>query len=328
MYQLDVKDRKILSQLDINARQSNAEIGKKVRLSKEVVKYRIDNLINNGVIIRFHTVINYFKLGVQKHKLYLQLQNVDDEKIEEIVNYFHNHKKTEWLVQTTGKWDMIIGFLVNNINELDDEITIFMNKYHNYIRNKAITITLNLVHHVREYLSPEKQGKYETVYHTTKDKKEAIDDLDTELLRLLANNARMQVTEIAKRLKTTARIIQYRIRQLEQKEIILAYKLHLDPRAIGNIFCKAIFTMSSMTKDQLDKFISYSSGIKEAVWPQKVIGNWDFELDLEVEDYEAFQRILSDIKNHFSNIIQQTEFCITSKEYKLDLFPNAYPTYN
>jgi len=34
---LDLKDRKILYQLDLNPRQSNAEIGKKVRLSKEVV---------------------------------------------------------------------------------------------------------------------------------------------------------------------------------------------------------------------------------------------------------------------------------------------------
>ena len=41
---LGVKDMKILTELDKNARQSNNQIGKKVRLSKEVVKYRIDKM--------------------------------------------------------------------------------------------------------------------------------------------------------------------------------------------------------------------------------------------------------------------------------------------
>ena len=39
MEQVDLKDRKILYELDLNCRQSNAQIGKKVGLSKEVVTY-------------------------------------------------------------------------------------------------------------------------------------------------------------------------------------------------------------------------------------------------------------------------------------------------
>ena len=41
---IDTKDRKILNELDFNARQSNSEIARKVGLSKEVVNYRIRNL--------------------------------------------------------------------------------------------------------------------------------------------------------------------------------------------------------------------------------------------------------------------------------------------
>ena len=45
---LDLKDRKILYQLDLNARQSNAEIAKKTRLSKDAVGYRIKKLEEQG----------------------------------------------------------------------------------------------------------------------------------------------------------------------------------------------------------------------------------------------------------------------------------------
>ena len=320
---LDVKNMKILAELDENARQSNSQIGKKVGLSKEVVKYRIDKMIEQGVIIRFHTVINYFKLGIMKFKLYLRLTNVSKEKIEEIAKYFCKHKKTEWVVITTGKWDIIAGFLVPNVNEFDDEVQTVLNKYSSYIQEKAVTTTLYLVHHERGFLR--KSNFSSVVYHTTKDRQEKIDVVDKEIIKILANNARMPITEIANKLKTTPRTIQYRIKQLEKKNIFLAYKVHLDPRAMSRIFCKAIIYMANVTQEKLKRFIDSVSAIPEAVWPQKVMGTWDFEIDCEVEDYDKFQNIILSLKEKFPNIIKNHEFCIVSKEFKLDLYPGAYP---
>ena len=40
---LDLKDKKILEQLDLNSRQSNSQIAKKVGLSKDAIGYRIKN---------------------------------------------------------------------------------------------------------------------------------------------------------------------------------------------------------------------------------------------------------------------------------------------
>ena len=81
---LDSKDMKILSELDKNARQPNSSIGRKVRLSKEVVKYRIDRMLKNGIIVRFYTLTNYFKLGISKYKLYLSLREASGHRTEEM----------------------------------------------------------------------------------------------------------------------------------------------------------------------------------------------------------------------------------------------------
>ncbi|MDO8517221.1 MAG: Lrp/AsnC family transcriptional regulator [Nanoarchaeota archaeon] len=318
---LDTKDLRILAELDKNARQSNRKIGKKVGLSKEVVKYRIDKLIENKIIVRFHTITNYFKLGIMKFKLYLRLTNINKKKIEEIANYFKNNKTTEWDVFCTGRWDIIIGFLVHNVNEFDDEIQNVMNKYSKYIQEKAVTTTLHLVHQERGFLG---KGKNPPIFHTLKDKKEDIDNIDLEILKILANNARMPIIDIAEIIKTTPRIVQYKIKQLEKKGIILAYKAHLNPKQIDRIFCKAILYLTNLTQEKEKKFISYASSIPDVVWPQKVLGDWDFELDCEVESYDHFQNILLDLKEKFPEIIKDYEFCIVSEEYKLDFFPGAY----
>lgn len=323
-YILDSRDLKILAELDKNARQSNNQIGKKMRMSKEVVKYRIDRMIEAGIIVKFYTIVNYFKLGTYKFKLYLRFTNVNKEKIEEIGNYFLKHHKTEWDVSCSGRWDMNVGFLVHNVNEFDDEVQKVMDKFSKYIQEKAVTTTLYLVHNVRGFLGTKRS---EVVYHTPKDPKEEIDELDEEILRILANNARMPVTEIAERLKTTPRIIQYKMKEMERKNVILAYKAHLEPRAMDRIFCKAILYLTNVTQERLNDFIEYASSIKDVVWPMKVMGAWDFELDCEVPNYDKFQEIILDLKEKFPDIIKNHEFFIVSKEFKLDFYPNCYPRF-
>jgi len=320
-FKIDAKDMKILAELDKNAKQSNNQIGRKVRLSKEVVKYRIDKMRESGIIVKFYTITNYFKLGLSKFKLYLRFTNANKEKIEEIANYFCKHKKTEWDVICTGRWDLIAGFIVKNANEFDDEVQIVLNRYSKYIQEKAVTTTLYLVHHERGFLE-NKPSK--AVYHTSKDKQEKIDKTDEEIIKILANNARMPITEIAEKLKKTPRIVQYRIKELEKKGIILAYKAHLNPKVMDRIFCKAILYLTNVNQERLNEFIEYTSSIPDVVWPQKVMGSWDFEVDCEVESYDRFQEIILDLKEKFPGMIKNHEFCILSKEFKLDFYPGAY----
>lgn len=324
-YSLDRKDKRILIELDVDARQSYHQIARKAGLSKEVVKYRIDRLIKNQTILRFHTVINYFKLGLVKFKLYLRLTNTNKEKLEEIAHYFHKHSRTEWVALTTGRWDLIVGFLVHNINEFDQEVQQVLNLFSTYIQEKYVTTTLYLSHETRGFLGKNHNFKrIKIVYHSSQDQQEKIDQIDEEILRLLANNARFSVTEIAKKLKLTPRIIQYRMKELEKKKIILAYKVHLNPKMLGRIFCKALIYLSTTTEKRLNSFLTYTSSLPEAIWPQRVMGNWDFELDMELENYDAFQNILFELKEKFPDVIKNHKFCIVSKEFKLDLYPHSY----
>jgi DNA-binding Lrp family transcriptional regulator len=83
MLKIDLKDRKILYQLDINSRQSYSQIAKKVGLSKTVLVYRINRLKEKGVIRKFYTELQDFIIctSIQhqrlKKKLLIILQIID-----------------------------------------------------------------------------------------------------------------------------------------------------------------------------------------------------------------------------------------------------------
>ena len=84
---LDLLDRKIIYQLDLNARQSNAQIAKKVRTSKEVVNYRIKRLEKDGYISGYHTIINFWKLGYQTIRIYLKFIDISPENKKKLIDF-------------------------------------------------------------------------------------------------------------------------------------------------------------------------------------------------------------------------------------------------
>lgn len=100
---LDEKDRKILVELDKNARQTDSEISKKVGTSKQVVNYRIKNLLEEGIITNFYTIINVGKLGLNSYYVFLQFENINKEQEKNLLKRINFLDYVGWLVSGTGR---------------------------------------------------------------------------------------------------------------------------------------------------------------------------------------------------------------------------------
>ena len=115
---LDLKDRKILYELDNNSRQSYAKIGKKTGLSKDTVLYRVNRLIENGVITKFYTRIDSFKLGYNTIRFYLIFQNTTKDIEKQIIDYFTKENKyILFCGSIEGRFDLVVNVWVKNFNE-------------------------------------------------------------------------------------------------------------------------------------------------------------------------------------------------------------------
>src|SRR3989344_1480190 len=138
MEKLDLKDRKILYQLDLDARQSDSHIAKKVKLSRDAVKYRINKLLEKGFINYFMTVLNSMKLGFNWYRTFFKFQNLTVEKEEEIIGWLRD--KASWITKVEGIWDLNTGIFVKDVYEYRDIINKILSALLKNARMKTIDI--------------------------------------------------------------------------------------------------------------------------------------------------------------------------------------------
>ena len=149
---LDIKDKKIFHQLDLNARQSNSKIAKKIRLSKDVVNYRIKRLEKLGLISGYYTIIDFSRLGYLSLRVYLKLIDITPTKEKEIINFLTNHKKVFFLAKIDGPFDLAFGTWIKEIYEFEDFYLNFKKKFKQYIDQEQISVFTKAHHFHRAYL--------------------------------------------------------------------------------------------------------------------------------------------------------------------------------
>ncbi len=62
---------------------------------------------------------------------------------------------------------------------------------------------------------------------------QGLDDLDLEILRILQDNARTPLSEVAKRVGAPEATVRYRVRRMEEAGVIRGYHALLDPAGAG-----------------------------------------------------------------------------------------------
>ena len=315
MINLDLKDRKILYELDLNSRRSFNEIAKKVGLSKDSVIYRIENLKKEGIIQRYHTIIDTSKLGFISFRLYLKFQNTTENREQEIINWLKAQKNITWLVSMEGEYDLGMWILVQNTGEMGIFWKNLLRKYGNYIESRFLTI-FNKVSYFPKVFLLDKKDNSDAFVFISDSKTDAIDEKDWKILRLLAEDARISIVDLSGKLKMTPKTILKRMRILEERKIILGYKTMFDLEKIGYQYFKLFIRLHNLDgkKDLgIRNFIKKHPNI---IYDNEVIGGDDIELDIQVKSLEDLRIIIAEIKKNFSNIVKDYKYYLFYKEHK------------
>ncbi len=310
--ELDKKDRELLYLLDINGRMSFSQLAKKTKMSKQVVKYRIERLENEKYIKGYFTMIDTSKLGLITFRAYIKFRNLSPEKKKNIIEYLKKQENIWAVVLISGKWDIALGISVKDIYNFYDIWDKILEKYLNLIDNYQISIYSPIYHYSKSYII-EKEDNSEIRILGGEEKSE-FDEIDTKILTLLSKNARIHLIDISSKIKMTPESIKYRIKQLEKKGIIQGYRAMIDVNKLGYQFYKAEIRLSSY--NNIEKIYSFCHKHPNIYQVDKTIGGETLEIEFHVKSLQDMIKIIEELEKAFPKIIEKYDYITVLSEEK------------
>lgn len=319
MIKLDVKDKKILSELDMNARIPLSRLAKKVRLSRDVVNYRIKRLEKKGVIEGYYTIVDTTNLGLIYCRTFFKYRKITKEVEKDIFDYCKKNKYITWIINAEGKYNLSIMITAKGLDIIEETYDDIISRFGNYLQNPYISIGLRIWHSKHNYLYGT-LDKDEKIFGGNKIVK--IDKTDKKILEIISNNARLSLIEISKRVHCTPKVINYRIKRLEKEKVILAFRAKINSRLLGYDQYKIFLTLQNYTKENRIKLITFLRNHPNIFYITKPMGMHNLEFEMMVKNMNELHEKLIDIKSQFNEIIVDYEITLYYHEPLIKYFPS------
>lgn len=170
----------------------------------------------------------------------------------------------------------------------------------------------------KKYLAEKKPHENIKAVLSTETNISELDELDKNILKQLSENSRTPLTELSRKTKTPFSTIRTRVKNLEKKKIISGYSLLLDVEKLNYHNYKLFVKTKNNSKKTADSIYSFANINENITYLMKTLGEYNYELRIEVETQEKYQDILKEIRSKFSESIEKLETNIVFKELKED----------
>src|SRR3989338_4306284 len=303
---LDKLDWKILASLDKNARASYSSIAKEVKLSKQAVKNRLDNLISEQIITQFITFVNMGYLGITPYKVFIKFQTIQKEKKQEIISYLLQRPTIGVVTVFEGIYDLYFGVMTRHPHELDHELKLFYNKFANYISERKTVALIDTQVLPRNYLIEQKRPSSvnSITFHSSKISSGHLKQLEQQILMILNDDALIPATKIATITHNSVQTIINRIKHLEKEKVITGYGYLLNETMFVSYLM--LVQLNTLSEEVQQKMIHYLQTLPNVILIIKTIGDWDYEIGVEAKELTECRRCMEEFREQFSPYLKSS----------------------
>lgn len=123
-----------------------------------------------------------------------------------------------------------------------------------------------------------------------------IDNADRKILSAIEVDARIPISELARKARVSRTVAEYRLKQLEEKGVIRGYFCLLDPSKFGLTVWKLWVSLRPTSQEQRKEFFAYVEKNPRVWWYAECAGIYDAVICVLAKTPHEF--------NHFFNMLQ------------------------
>lgn len=325
---LDKVDERIIHELVKNCRTPASVIASKARVRKEVVLYRIEKLVQNGVLASTYLAIGIKRLGYTAYNVLFRTQNLSREKEKELLNFLVSHPYISWVIGAVGRWDIILQVLSRSPESFDTVLNEIRHTFGHFLKEYQFFIIVEFHHFVHTYLKEVQEKRlrgdasFERELRATKTfEPVSLDRKDIDILTALSENARLSLTEIGRRTGLSSDAVSYRIKKLIEQGIIKHFGILRNKFLLGYQFYSLLLKINDNNPEKMKTFLEIARTDGRINIVTRQIGRYNYVLDIDCTSAMEFKNLLDKIKELFGDIIEDYEMTNQFHQYLFTYLP-------
>ena len=316
---LDNKDILIMWELSKNSRQPIAKIAKKVKVPKETVNYRIEQLVKLGVITKFYAIADSSIFGLSFTETYIKLKGIPKDVEEECIQKLQKHPYMCWLVTTSGRFNLLCTFLTKNRLQFYECYNYIRLLFGDYLKELEFNLPVEGDHFTYPFFKNFNQSSIKVLTPRITHESPKLDGSQIKLLQFLTDNSRMSIRNISIKLGITEKTARSKIKWLEKNRYIHSYTTLIHPGRVGYFF----YVMLIKLKFPDPNLETYLKNIPEIFFLVKGIGFIDLKVEFYTNSEKRIYEIEEELYQKFNNSVIQIDILHIKKEHGVRYFVDA-----
>jgi Lrp/AsnC family transcriptional regulator len=297
---LDKLDTDILKLLEADSRKSQSYIASQLHVSKTMVSYRFNRLRKRGVITGFQLIADRAALGMSSYGLLVKFQGVTMQEEEQLLKKITTSKVFDWVVSTSGRWDLMAVVITKNTALFIDVLDQFFLTYGAHIKEYNFYIDYEGTIHDHNYLYAVPYNS--SVTYARRKVNAAVTELEKDIIKHLNRDPTLSLLKLANRLGKTYDTIQSKYRALSTKGILLKAVPVINYELLGHKNVVCLYNLSP-DQDRLNQLLMFCSTHPNIVRQARSLGHINLLLNIHYRDERHLKEVMGEISKQFSDII-------------------------
>ncbi|MEK6761027.1 MAG: Lrp/AsnC family transcriptional regulator [Nanoarchaeota archaeon] len=295
--ELKPQDARLLGYLYHHAREPNTKIAKAIGLTREQVDYKIKKFVDGGIIKQFTTLFNYSALGYGKYYVLL----LKFAKPIYARNFFNKERKDKNLLDmafTSNKYDLVMEVFFKNEKEFRE----YLNKLLNEQKEKISDYFVFSPYYGKLWPLKFLKGEKEAGVDFTLDAKEiSLDKQEIQILKMLAEDGRERIVEIADKLKISPELALYKIKKLHERKVILSSAIIFDMKKLDYFLSTILINIQNMSNENEKKIKDFAEKSEHVRSIVLSMSKPNCFIQLFHEKHGDFIKTMDELKKLFEN---------------------------
>ena len=133
-----------------------------------------------------------------------------------------------------------------------------------------------------------------------------IDKIDRKILTAIELDARIPISELARKARTSRTVAEYRLRQFEKNGVIRGYYCLLDPSRFGLTVWKLWISLHTKSQDEKNKFFDHIKKHPRVWWYGECAGVYDAVICVLAKTPHEFNNFFNTLQDKYGSLIRDS----------------------